>query len=322
MAEEDKRNVNFEEIIQPYTYLKTQTRGKGFRNHLLEVFNIYYCVSVEELEIIQDFIDILHNSSLLVDDVEDDGTVRRGKTCAHRIYGVAHTINAGNLMYFKAWEKLMELPVEGLSKIFVDSMIKLHIGQGTELCWRNAKECPSEEEYLQMVVGKTGELFRLGVRVMACVQESRAGSKRPNNDPVTGLLEQYCDILGMIYQIKNDLENLQYEEHAAAEGLDTEVFAHDLKERKYSLPILYWLRRKGSSGTGWDNEKDLTSFENRLQISQEIRASGGIKYSLNKMIQLKQQGLDLSGAIGDKSDANVAQLGKRLAGVLSAITTS
>ena len=319
MVEKDKPNVDFEEIIQPYTYLKTQTQGKGFRNRLLEVFNIYYCISVEDLSIIQEFIDILHNSSLLVDDVEDDGTVRRGKTCAHRIYGVAHTINAGNLMYFKAWEKLMKLQVDGLSKVFVDSMIKLHVGQGTELCWRNAKVCPSEEEYLQMVVGKTGELFRLGVRVMACMQESRVGSGKPDND-VTGLLEQYCDILGMIYQIKNDLENLQYEEDAAEEGLDTENFAHDLKEGKYSLPILYWLRKKGASDTGWDGEKDLTSFENRVEIAQEIRASGGMKYSLNKMIELKQQGLDLSRTVSKESDPNVAQLGKRLAKVLSAIT--
>lgn len=327
MVKEHGYKIDYEEIIKPYTYLKTQTQGKGFRNRLLGVFNIYYGLSEADLGVVQDFIDILHNSSLLVDDVEDDGTVRRGKMCAHRIFGIAHTINAGNLMYFKAWEKLMELGVQELSNIFVKSMVRLHIGQGTELCWRNASKCPSEEEYLQMVVGKTGELFSLGVRVMACLQESRCRRSDLEDSSnggarVTEQLERYCEILGMIYQIRNDLENLEYDgvDAGAGVGLDRESFAHDLEEGKFSLPIIHYLEKRGLVNAGMRGEKDLTKFENRVELVRAIREYGGIQYSMDKIDELKQRGLHLCSTIGDDDlDTTIVELRQRLAGVLAVV---
>lgn len=208
-------------LVEPYLYLRGNGEGKGFRNELLLCFNEVYQLSDERLRKVQEVIDILHNSSLLIDDIEDGSHMRRGKRCAHEVYGVPSTINTGNLMYFEALKKLLELGdsndniTAALSRLFADSMVKLHIGQGKEIYWRDHCICPTEEEYFEMVIGKTGELFKLGVRIMATLSM--------RNENTTIILEKFCDELGKYYQIENDLQGL-------ATG--------DLAEGKFTYPIL------------------------------------------------------------------------------------
>jgi geranylgeranyl pyrophosphate synthase len=50
--------------------------------------------------------------------------------------------------------------------VFVEELLNLHRGQGMDLYWRETLTCPTEEEYIGMVLDKTGGLFRLAVRLM------------------------------------------------------------------------------------------------------------------------------------------------------------
>ena len=50
--------------------------------------------------------EIVHNGSLIIDDIEDNSTMRRGKDCVHKIYGTDIAVNAGNFMYFAPMLKL------------------------------------------------------------------------------------------------------------------------------------------------------------------------------------------------------------------------
>jgi geranylgeranyl diphosphate synthase type 3 len=277
--------VQFDDLIKPYNYLKESTCGKGFRNKILSIFNLYFQLSESKLCIVQEFIDILHNSSLLIDDVEDDGILRRGKKCAHQIYGIANTINAGNLMYFKAWEKLLELELNDLNKIYVSSMINLHIGQGKELYWRDNNKCPTEKEYLEMVIGKTGELFKLGVNVMACVGD------KVDSDKITKNLKQYCEILGIIYQIKNDVDDLKYNSEDA--DANREEFAHDIDEGKYSFPVLYCVKSGKMKFIRNRKTHGNLKITEKLDIVKAIEEYGGINYSLDKIRELQREAENL-----------------------------
>lgn len=101
----------------------------------------------------------LANSSM--DDVEDDSQLRRGNPVAHAIYGVPQTINTANYVYFLAFQELLKLREENgtdgqghdLASMVTDEMLSLHRGQGMELFWRDSLTCPTEEEYVQMVLG-------------------------------------------------------------------------------------------------------------------------------------------------------------------------
>ena len=77
--------------------------------------------------------------------------MRRGKPCAHLIYGMATTINSANYIYFESLKDVVELNSTKATKVFMDELLNLHLGQGMDIYWRDQNVCPTEEEYLTMV---------------------------------------------------------------------------------------------------------------------------------------------------------------------------
>jgi geranylgeranyl pyrophosphate synthase len=76
---------------------------------------------------------------------------------AHTLFGVAQTINAANLLMFKALKLATSLSPAAV-QIFTDSLIDEHIGQGMDLHWKFQTKIPSEEDYFTMVDGsKSGQ---------------------------------------------------------------------------------------------------------------------------------------------------------------------
>ncbi|CAN0467574.1 unnamed protein product, partial [Ectocarpus sp. 12 AP-2014] len=63
---------------------------------------IWLDIPAERIDAIKEVVGMLHNASLLVDDIEDNSKLRRGVPVAHSIYGVASTINTANYVYFQA----------------------------------------------------------------------------------------------------------------------------------------------------------------------------------------------------------------------------
>ena len=101
-----------------------------------------------------------------IDDIQDSSKLRRGKPVAHSIFGVAQTINSANYAYFLAQQKLSSWYSTRANDVFIEELLNLHRGQGMELHWRDTLTCPTEEEYIDMVLDKTGGLFRLAVKLM------------------------------------------------------------------------------------------------------------------------------------------------------------
>ena len=114
-------------LLEPFTYL-LRKKGKDIRPKLLKAFNVWLKVPNEKVKLIGDIIQMLHNSSLLVDDIQDNSVLRRGNPCAHKIYGVALTINSANYVYFIGLEKILELNNPEAVHIFKESMLELHRG--------------------------------------------------------------------------------------------------------------------------------------------------------------------------------------------------
>ncbi|KAJ3413114.1 geranylgeranyl pyrophosphate synthetase [Chytridiales sp. JEL 0842] len=82
-------------LLEPYQYLRQQ-KGKEIRTKLIASFDKWLQVEPTKLKIITDLVEMLHTASLLIDDIEDGSDLRRGIPVAHKIYGVASTINCAN----------------------------------------------------------------------------------------------------------------------------------------------------------------------------------------------------------------------------------
>ena len=216
-------------LLEPFTYL-LRKKGKDIRPKLLKAFNVWLKVPDEKVKLIGDIIQMLHNSSLLVDDIQDNSVLRRGNPCAHKIYGVASTINSANYVYFIGLEKILELNNPEAVHIFKESMLELHRGQGMEIYWRDTFMCPTENEYRDMTVRKTGGLFNLAVKLMQLFS---------NNDdcPAYDYVE-LTSLLGLYFQIRDDYANLCLDEYFANKS-----FGEDLTEGKYNFPIIHAIQK-------------------------------------------------------------------------------
>ncbi|TPX37025.1 hypothetical protein SmJEL517_g00821 [Synchytrium microbalum] len=216
-------------LYLPYDYLLT-LGGKGIRSKLMDAFDHWLHVPKDKLVTIKSVVEKLHNASLLVDDIEDNSPMRRGKPSAHMVHGVPSTINTANLCYFDALECVME--DAAMTKIFVCEMIQLHRGQGFELYWRDngSVACPSVEEYVDMVSNKTGGLMRLGVKMMQLYTET-------NKD-----LVPLVDLIGVHFQIRDDYLNLastKAYKMTSSCYTDAKGFCEDLSEGKFSYPVIH-----------------------------------------------------------------------------------
>ncbi|KAH6910214.1 farnesyltranstransferase [Coprinopsis sp. MPI-PUGE-AT-0042] len=226
-----------ETILEPYTFT-TSNPGKEIRGKLIEAFNLWLNVPADRLKVIAKIVNMLHAASLMVDDIEDDSQLRRGNPVAHKIYGIPQTINSANYVYFLAFQELFALrngptpPRQDIDQLVTTELLSLHRGQGLEILWRDSLQCPTEEQYIDMVSNKTGGLLRIGIKLMmAC-------STTNSDVDYTPLIS----LFGVYFQIRDDLMNLQSPEYTSNKG-----FAEDLTEGKFSFPVVHGIHADRSN---------------------------------------------------------------------------
>lgn len=220
-------------ITRPFDYVMSLP-GKNFRTQVLAAFNIWLQVDERSFNIIDRVVGMLHNASLLIDDIQDGSQLRRGFPAAHCIFGTAQTINAANYAYFLAQQELAQIcnPLEAF-RIYNEEMLNLHRGQGIELFWRDTSTVPTEDEYLLMISNKTGGLFRLAARLMQSAS------------PTTHDILPLTDLIGLMFQVRDDYNNLCSEQMTSGKG-----FCEDLTEGKFSLPVIHSIQ----SSSTYNNE--------------------------------------------------------------------
>ncbi|KAF3985912.1 hypothetical protein FT663_02946 [Candidozyma haemuli var. vulneris] len=271
-------------LTEPYSYISSiPGNNQNMRYRFIVAFNEMFFKIQDKavLEEIGTIISIFHDSSLLIDDIEDASEKRRGQESAHIKYGTPLTINCGNLMYFEALRRatnvlpeLRKHPSVSVSElqtrtnsILVDEMLNLHHGQGLDIFWRDTllrqwhhgeAELPSLQEYLLMVMNKTGGLFRLSVRLLALF-----------TDDCTVEIEKlvtFSNLLGIIYQVRDDYLNLVDDRYQEMKGIRGE----DLAEGKISLPILYALKEVPPGSPIHDLFFGYNSVKQRLQVPAKL----------------------------------------------------
>ncbi|KAL4943572.1 hypothetical protein BDV06DRAFT_134102 [Aspergillus oleicola] len=267
---------NEEIIMGPYDYM-LQHPGKDLRRQMINAFNAWLKVPPESLAIITKVIAMLHTSSLLIDDVEDNSVLRRGTPVAHSIYGTAQTINSANYVYFLALQEVQKLKSPAAIDIYVHELLNLHRGQGMDLFWRDTLTCPSEGEYLEMVGNKTGGLFRLAVKLMQA--ESTTGK-----DCVA-----LVNVMGLVFQICDDYLNLSNTTYTQNKGL-----CEDLTEGKFSFPIIHSIRSNPGNHQLINILRQKTKDEEVKRYAlQYMESTGSFEYTQSVVRDLRARALQL-----------------------------
>lgn len=211
--------------------------GKRWRPALMLVAGAALDVGPERLLDLAALCEMIHNATLLVDDIEDDSPMRRGREAAHVKYGVDVALNAGNALYFIPLRALAaagaDLPGEATLAVYgavVDEMAKLHYGQAMDIAWHRGFRTPTTEQYLRMCAFKTGTLARLSVRIAAIV--GAAG-----HETETALMG-YAESIGVAFQIRDDILNVTPSALSQGKGC-----GEDIHEGKATLMVIHALER-------------------------------------------------------------------------------
>ncbi len=184
--------------------------------------------------------EVIHNGTLMVDDIEDASEYRRGKPCTYKIYGLDIAINAGNAMYYLPLLPLIEnkdkISPEKLSKIYeiyVQEMINISLGQATDIAWHrglaNANEI-DEKDYLQMCAYKTGTLARMVAKIAAVLADA--------NKELVEKLGRFAESIGIAFQMQDDILDLTGKDFAEKKG----GRGQDITEGKRSLIVIHALK--------------------------------------------------------------------------------
>jgi geranylgeranyl pyrophosphate synthase len=217
-----------------------------------------------------DFIDfaiipeVVHNGTLMVDDLEDSSERRRGKPCTYKIFGLDIAVNAGNAMYFLPLIPMLEnrskISARKLSQayaVYALEMINLSLGQAMDIAWHrglaNADKI-SEKDYLQMCAYKTGTLARMAAKIAAvlCDADERTVEK----------LGHFAESLGIAFQMEDDVLDLTSAQFTKEKG----GRGQDITEGKRSLPVIHTIKVSNA-----EDRKRLIEILNMRSSEQKLR---------------------------------------------------
>jgi len=185
--------------------------------------------------------DLIHNGTLIIDDIEDGSEIRREKPCTHILYGLDIAINAGNAMYYlpllpliKNRDKFPASKLKRIYEIYVLEMINLSFGQAMDIAWHRGladADRVEERQYLQMCAYKTGTLARMSTKMAAVLADA--------NDELTENLGRFAEAIGVAFQIQDDILDLVGEEFAKKKG----GLGKDITEGKRTLIVIRTLQK-------------------------------------------------------------------------------
>lgn len=144
-------------------------------------------------------VEMLHNFTLLHDDIMDCSPLRRGKPTVFRKYDQNKAILSGDAMFACAFKYLLQCDKEvipQLTETLTRGAIEVCEGQGFDMDFEN-RQTVSTDEYLQMIKLKTGVLLSTALQLGAIT--AKADEKTLN------LLDTFGKYIGIAFQIKDDM---------------------------------------------------------------------------------------------------------------------
>ncbi len=206
--------------------------SKGVRSSLIHALNQWFQISDRYVSIVKDITNMLHNASLILDDIQDQSPLRRGRPAAHTILGTAQCINSSTHLFVRAMQMVNENFDASVQKSFLEILDRMHIGQGYDLHWKFHLICPTEDEYFEMIDQKTGCMFELLLLLMA--SKSRCVKVKS--------FSSFVRVFGRYFQVRDDYMNLASTDYAQGKGV-----CEDLDEGKISYPLVVCKRMAPTS---------------------------------------------------------------------------
>jgi len=272
LQEEVKPTVDerIKEKISPYEFSSPlvyhiETGGKRWRPGLTFIMGSLCGVPSEDLLDAAAGIELLHNFTLIHDDVMDGDEYRRNKPTVWMKYGKDSAINYGDMMFAQA---IRAFPEEVRDKA-TETALEIFRGQQMDLNFRERNDV-MVDEYMEMVQGKTGELLDLCLKVPQIISQTKFS------------LEDYS-LLGPAFQIRDDL--LDFEE-----GKGRKRIGNDVREGKRSLMAVH--ANSEDVYRTLDKPPEDTTEKDVECVKEMLEEEGSMDFARSKMRELCEKAVD------------------------------
>lgn len=225
-------------------------------------------------------IELIHTASLVHDDVVDDSNMRRGFFSVNALWKNKIAVLVGDFMLSKGMLLCIEHNDFDLLKII--SVAVREISEGELLQIEKARKLDiTEEVYYNIIRQKTATLL-----AACCAMGARTVQ---DDDAVVEKMRRFGELIGMAFQIKDDL----FDYGEAAIGKPTGI---DIKEQKMTLPLIYTLNNVSSAEKSWliQSVKRYNRDKKRVkEVIEKVKAAGGLAYAEKKMEEYHQKALEI-----------------------------
>lgn len=189
-------------------------------------------------------VELVHNFSLVHDDIQDNSEKRRGRTTLWKIWGMPIAINSGDALFVLSNQAIMELnqnyPAETVVKaatILHNTCLDLTRGQFLDMSYEERNDL-GVEDYWPMIAGKTAALLSACCHIGAILGGADEG--------IQDAYRSFGHALGLAFQVQDDILGIWGDEAITGKSA-----ASDLLEGKKSLPVLHGLSKKGKFAERW-----------------------------------------------------------------------
>ncbi|HUV28434.1 MAG TPA: polyprenyl synthetase family protein [Anaerolineales bacterium] len=250
-------------------------------------------------------VELVHNFSLIHDDIQDNSPLRRGRETVWKRWGIAQAINTGDAMLTIAHLSLLQMEKTSSPEIanqaahtLQRACLQLTKGQYLDLAFES-RISPSMEAYWLMVGGKTAALLgactELGAIAAVCSDARRKAFR------------DFGYHLGLAFQAQDDILGIWGD--AALTGKSNES---DLIAGKKSLPVIYGLNQDGQFKARWNLGSIVPSETESL--AEQLESEGAYQYTQDSATRMTEQALQALALAKPDGEAGVAlkDLTKRL----------
>jgi len=248
------------EILRNASLHIVKSGGKRLRPFILSKVAEYYGVSIEDSIPAAIAVELIHNFSLIHDDIMDNDQFRHGVKTVHVEYGIPYAILAGDTLFSLAFNSLLLLRKKFTEKIvrkviqeLAKATYRLSIGQGYDM-YLPSTELFNYKLYYKTVINKTASLYEA-----SCVIGAILG--KANYEDIKNI-RMFARNSGLAFQIYDDILGVFGDEKITGKPV-----GNDIREGKKTLIVIYAIKNSNKN----EREKILKVLGNKNASEEEIK---------------------------------------------------
>lgn len=234
-------------------------------------------------------VEMLHNASLIHDDVVDESKIRRGVPTINAVWDNHIAVLVGD--FFEAGALSQAVSTGDIRIVASLTLLGrvLSLGELDQIYNARGHKL-SEEAYFSIINQKTASLF------VSCVEIGAYAVGIEENDPRLAAMRRYAELLGLCFQIRDDI----FDYFPAEAGTIGKPTANDIREGKITLPLLYALTREDAADSALQKQMVSISMADDGITEESIeclysyaKEQGGIEYAYSTMERLHKEAMQI-----------------------------